>query len=98
NKENISNRDMKESPGREGKKGGEGDQPLQPVRKFHGKYVQLTEDEYATLQTRYGAVMLEAYIEAVNDYCSNFKTGGYKDYAAAIRSFARHDAVKPPTK
>jgi len=59
-----------------------------------GKFVKLSDEDYKKFIKEHGAKEAHEIIESINDYCTNHKTGGYKDYAAAFRTFAKRDRRK----
>jgi len=60
----------------------------EPQRKFYGQFVKLTDQEYQSLTSELGIETLTELIPEVNDYCASHGKK-YKNYASAIRTFAR---------
>ena len=59
------------------------------VREACGAFVKLTKKEKEALEEVYGASRVEGIIEEINDYLASTGKKPYKDYAAAIRQWAR---------
>lgn len=64
--------------------------PLVIVRKPHGKYVKLSDEEYQSLCKKEPKEKVDAIIEEINDHCTNNRPKGYDDYVAAFRTFLRN--------
>jgi hypothetical protein len=60
--------------------------------KAYGLHVKLTIEQYTSLRAGLSDEMVKTYIAKVNDYCAA-KGRQYRDWAAAVRNFARHDGV-----
>lgn len=54
-----------------------------------GAFVKLTQKEKEALEEVYGAPRVEGIIEEINDYLASTGKKPYRDYAAAIRQWAR---------
>lgn len=59
------------------------------VREACGAFVKLTKSEREALEGVYGASRVGELIEEINDYLASTGKKPYKDYAAAIRQWAR---------
>jgi hypothetical protein len=60
--------------------------------KAYGLHVKLTIEQYTSLRAGLSDEMVKTYIAKVNDYCAA-KGRQYRDWAAAVRNFARHDGA-----
>lgn len=59
------------------------------AREACGAFVKLTRKEKEALEEVYGTSRVEGIIEEINDYLASTGKKPYKDYAAAIRQWAR---------
>ena len=58
-----------------------------------GNVVKLQASEYEKLCSLFGKVLIDEYIEKINDHCDSVGKK-YKDYAATIRNWIRRDKEK----
>jgi uncharacterized protein YdaU (DUF1376 family) len=67
-------------------------------RRAYGAYVKLTDTQYTALCQTLTEARVKGLIEQINDWIAAKGKAPYKDYAAAIRQWARHDkATQRPT-
>lgn len=71
--------------------------PQRGEREFYGKFVQLTKEEFAELETQHGTDVILSLIMEINDYLASTGKKTYKDYAATIRNWLRRrkDSIRP---
>lgn len=63
---------------------------IESVRKPHGKFVKLSDEEYQSLCKKEPKEKVDAILEEINDHCANNRPKGYDDYVAAFRTFLRN--------
>ena len=60
-----------------------------------GSHVELTKNDHLAFCTEHGAKFMKDLIQQMNDYCLASKPDGYKDYAAALRSWINRRKTNP---
>lgn len=65
------------------------------IRIFHGSFVKLAPDEYATLCSDHTKQVIDSWILQINDYLASTGNKPYKDYAATIRNWIRRAKNNP---
>ena len=56
----------------------------------HGKFVELTSEDYDSLCRMHGKSVTDELLQEINDHCANNRQKGYADYMAAFRTFMRN--------
>jgi hypothetical protein len=64
------------------------------IKEF-GSFVKFSQDQYEALCTTHTKQKVDEIIQSINDYCTNSRPKGYKDYEAAFRTFLKN--YKPNT-
>ena len=60
-----------------------------------GSFVRLKQEEFESLNEKYGKQLVSEIIDEMNDYCAASRSKGYNDYAAAIRQWIRRRKQAP---